>query len=74
MFLHAKSAVFYRMYITLMPSVSVYGNDCIDKTHTEILQDIIVETAYANTGVLAHIAGEIWVMISLFRVGWYCVP
>ena len=64
----AKSAVFCRMHIALMPSVSVYGSDCVDKTHTGILQDIIAETAYANTGVLAHIAGEICVMISLFEM------
>ena len=74
MFLHAKSAVFYRMYITLMPSVSVYGNDCIDKTHTEILQKSVAETVYANTGVLAHIVDETRVMISLFGMGQYCMP
>ena len=66
MFLHVKSVVFYRMNSALVPSASVYGSNCVDKTYIEILHGIVAETAYANTDILSYIVGETRVMISQF--------
>ena len=55
--------------MVLMPSVAVYESDDINKMPTEILQDIVAEIAYANTGILDLAVYTIRFMIRLLGIG-----